>query len=1085
MATVAQYRAYEEVLNRVNDVRMRATVCRLLDGLFGAAALASLAVLAVTTVQAAFRFEALGREILRVILIAGLIAAGLRLAMQVLRRQWSDEQAARFIETRVPGTSNHLINVVQLVHQSDRWPAELLDRAMTEAARSVRACDLSRAISWRRVICLAACAAVGVALLATFAWGQPGMFRSALGQVLHPYQFVPSRGQLALEVSPGDVELVRGQPLRVTVRFDDRGGPRRDVLLFTSAADEPSERQLAMTPVGGSAGQYACEVPEVTRPLRYRVEVGRDQSDRYAVSIREKPVLTELTVACEYPKYTGLEPSVVKGATGNIRVPAGTLVTLTVAASGPVKGCTLRFAGRRSLTCEATDGTLTTWRGRWRVFENDAYRLEVNSTEAPAGGDVEYAVEAVADQPPVVDIRLPGREVSVPPGGKVKVLVKVTDDYGLSSVGLFVGPEKQPSAQAAKTWNASDLAGQKSPVLEYTIAIPAEAKLGSIYEYHAEATDNLAYPGGPSPHLARSDTWRIVVQDAKALARSSLKEAQDLYDRLQKLLDSQTEARRWLDSLAALTRDAALSRLHDVAARQKAIRAETLLITQQVTFDQQTANVKTTLDLLSQNQMRQAEETAVRLVEVAATKPDRDMQQALAGLQGEIIVILQRLLDVALARIDAAKVALGQGGADLPADVQDKLKALSEKLREFIDQQKKVIEESSKLAKKPVDDFTAEDKAKLQELAVTEDQWEKFLANAISELSNLPVLDASNASLLKELVEVKVDLEMARDALKKGAVEIAVPLEESGAELAKEIVENLERWLPDTPDRVKWSMEEPLQPMDIPHAELPEQLEDLIGELLEQEEDVFDEMEDATSGWADSLDKGAGWDAMDGPISNYSAKGVTGNQLPNTSEIGGRSGEGRTGKASGEMVEDTATGKGGRRTPTRVTADPYQQGEVKDTSTDSPGGATGGGKVSGSGQEGLEGPVPRETERQMQRLRGKQASIRGQAEKINLDLKVSNFQSFNIDEALRSMRRVERELLAGRYQNALREKHVLLNQLKSTQALLKGEILVRTDVRSDLPDEYRKEIEEAAKAPMPEGYESLVRDYYDRLSGGQ
>ena len=93
--------------------------------------------------------------------------------------------------------------------------------------------------------------------------------------------------------------------------------------------------------------------------------------------------------------------------------------------------------------------------------------------------------------------------------------------------------------------------------------------------------------------------------------------------------------------------------------------------------------------------------------------------------------------------------------------------------------------------------------------------------------------------------------------------------------------------------------EEPVGETETPMAELPNELEDIVGELMEEEEDLMEEADDVTSNWTDSLDKGAGWDAMDGPISNMSAKGVTGNQLPNTSEISGRSGEGRTGQASG------------------------------------------------------------------------------------------------------------------------------------------------------------------------------------------
>ena len=156
--------------------------------------------------------------------------------------------------------------------------------------------------------------------------------------------------------------------------------------------------------------------------------------------------------------------------------------------------------------------------------------------------------------------------------------------------------------------------------------------------------------------------------------------------------------------------------------------------------------------------------------------------------------------------------------------------------------------------------------------------------------------------------------------------------------------------------------------------ELPKELEDMVGKLLEQEEDLFDEMEDQNANWTDSADKGVGWDAADGPIADMSAKGVTGNQLPNNNEMGGRSGEGRSGKSQGELVDDTAKGKGGRNTPTRLDPTPFQKGQVKDESKDPTGGATGGGKLSGQGGQGLEGPVAPKLKQEMQRLAQKQAA---------------------------------------------------------------------------------------------------------------
>ena len=82
---------------------------------------------------------------------------------------------------------------------------------------------------------------------------------------------------------------------------------------------------------------------------------------------------------------------------------------------------------------------------------------------------------------------------------------------------------------------------------------------------------------------------------------------------------------------------------------------------------------------------------------------------------------------------------------------------------------------------------------------------------------------------------------MAEDALLKKSADIAVPLEQLGYEMAEELKTNLEKWLPDTPDREKWSQEESLTDKDkeAPMAELPGELEDLIGDLMEARERSF------------------------------------------------------------------------------------------------------------------------------------------------------------------------------------------------------------------------------------------------------
>jgi hypothetical protein len=212
-----------------------------------------------------------------------------------------------------------------------------------------------------------------------------------------------------------------------------------------------------------------------------------------------------------------------------------------------------------------------------------------------------------------------------------------------------------------------------------------------------------------------------------------------------------------------------------------------------------------------------------------------------------------------------------------------------------------------------------------------------------------------------------------------------------------------------------------------------------------------------------------------------SAKGVTGNVLPNNNEMNGRSGEGRSGKSEGEFVGDTAVGKGGRNTPTRLDPTPFQKGQIKDTSKDPVGGATGGGKMSGEGGAGLEGPVPPEVQQAMQRLAQKQAEIRNSAERLNLQYKLGRYDNFKLMESSVMMRQVETDLEAGRYQNAMRRRDITLDALDTSHLLLGGEIHVEQDTTPSGNSKLQTDISDAMKGQLPAAWADALKEYYKKL----
>jgi len=1089
MTTLTNYQPYYEVLSRVDQVRATMRRLRVIEGLLAMATILCGMILVLTLAQGYLRLGPPWRITFLVVAVATAIGTFWRCIIVPLRWDPSDKEVARFLETRIAELGNSLINTILLTEAADDWSPVLVERAIGEAAAGARGIDLMQAVSDRRAKRWAAAAFIASLALVAFVFLGFGRFWSASLQILMPFGKVASIGDVRFSsITPGNVSWIKGEPMDIEAVIADPKGKLYDGFIEVSETAGAIVRK-ALARASERPDRFSLHIPQVLQPFTYTVSVGGTESPSFKVTLREPPLIERIDVVYNYPDYTELKAQKVENNGGELRCLIGTTVDLIAHVSTPVTGGNLMFGGGTTVKCLAAEGGRR-MTARFTVLKNDTYQIQMDG-QAPDGAAVVYRVFALEDPPPSIQFTVPGRDTAAGVGESVKMSLKAADRYGLGEVRLKVQVEGQPEPRTVSTWKKFN--DPKDTVLDYALVLDGTMyRLGQTVMYWAEADDRRTYQGGTSPkgpNTATTAKFKILLEDTKAAAEQKLQQLSRLYDRLREILKKQEEARVTTSTLKQLKKLEEVKRGGSgLESAQKGVRDATLAVLKEITFDADTMALKETLNVLAANEMASAMAKAKAIGDLAdaarlATLPA--LSKALSDDQDAIIAVLRRILDIIPKLENAVKEEEKRNSAsDLPQDALEKLKSLRDRLKELVNEQKKVIEASKELAKKPVDDFQETDQKELDRLKAIEDQWDKFLTEAISDFSKIPEVDASNPSLVKELIEVKTDVEMAADALSKKAMDIVVPLEELGMEAAEETVENLEKWLPDTPDREKWKQEEFAKDVEVPHAELPEQMEDLVGDLLEQEEDLFEEIEDVTSSAADSADKGAGWDAMDGPISNFSAKGVTGNRLPNSSEISGRSGEGRQGKASGEFVEEEATGKGGRRTPTRLSPDAFSKGEVKDSSPEAAGGATGGGKVSGAGGEGLEGPVPPELQRRMGSLAGKQAQLRNKAEGVKAGLAVRNYDSFALDEAIEGMRKVQRDILAGRYQNALRQKDVILESLKGTKMLLSGEVRIRKDSSAALPNEVRKDVLDALEKPMPRGYEDYLKRYYERLSEG-
>jgi hypothetical protein len=408
---------------------------------------------------------------------------------------------------------------------------------------------------------------------------------------------------------------------------------------------------------------------------------------------------------------------------------------------------------------------------------------------------------------------------------------------------------------------------------------------------------------------------------------------------------------------------------------------------------------------------------------------------------------------------------------------------LKEELKNFNSEQKRIVDASKAFHGNP-QDLTGDQQEVIGKLARDEAKQAQFFQEKLTDLSKLALQDFGDGKVVADTNEVYQEVQKASKALYAKRTEIAVPGETAALEKASELSQNLEKWLPSTPDNTKWNMEEPAGSgqQDVPLAELPKQLDDLIGDLLHKEQEMDPDKDDPSSSIMDSMDKGAGWGASDGPMSNMSAKGVTGNQLPNNNEENGRSGEGRNGKSDGEMVGNTAVGKGGNETPTRMTSTPFENGSVADQSKGTKGGATGGGKLAGFGEDGLRGPMPPAVQQRVRMLAMQQSKLRQQAESLALKLKKERRPTGNLDAAVAAMKHLEASADSQDGMGLVQGYHQALDALQSARADYSGEHLSRVEADPNVHN-TQPDINDSQAEQAPAGYEEMTGAYFRSLGG--
>ena len=559
------------------------------------------------------------------------------------------------------------------------------------------------------------------------------------------------------------------------------------------------------------------------------------------------------------------------------------------------------------------------------------------------------------------------------------------------------------------------------------------------------------------------------------LAREQLhQEKTDLFAALQKLVAGQRENLTATKALAA-AKETGAGPWRDLATVEDALASDLILFTDHCLIlvderveDDLAAQIRNVYDLLD------TEQAYEKILDATVALQQRNEPRALQA-QEEVLRLLLRALDL-------LNVWRTRNAERTVAAAGDVLENTREKLAELEAKQSEIVEVTRDLTARGVlDDEVREKLAAMDAEQKSMAAMIEKLAQDLYQFPELPVCNELNA-MMHEIFE---DVEQALDSENTPALEIAVQKEDSLLDAirnTKERVEDVEMWLMDIPDNIVWNMEsfDTDEFPDIPLVPLPDELEDIVGDLLDQAADIEAQSQD-TTGNNIIADMEMGWAIMDGPMPSFAAKGKSGNARPNDNEMTGRSGAGREGQATGELVESHVKGLEGRATAPRRTRDPLQKGMVtedEDSTLDAR--STGGGKLGGQSETiGMFGKAPRR-DLHMPAHGAASTRLRQETEALYATARLLYLGTGSLGTAARELRGVENAGESVRNFESLHRR--VLRRLADTQVELStGTVLPIPVVAADKTG--GAVTADVDFDTIAEEYRDVVSGYYRSLSG--
>lgn len=338
-----------------------------------------------------------------------------------LKKQISNEDAAREIGQFFPGVSDKLLNTLQLnsLNQKDSL---FIQASIAQKTKELSVVPFTKAVDYKENNRYLKYLGIPIAAILVLLFFIPQIFTESTARIINYNREYTYPAPFTFNLVNKDLTAFRNDDFPLEVSIEGEAIP--DQLFIYSG-----NRKIKMAK--NSNGTFTHTFRSVQHDEAFYLESAGYSSEEHTLKMLLKPNLKAFEINLNYPSYLNKKNEQISSA-GNITVPEGTRITWNFKTED-VDNINLQFSDMTG-KLEKLQSSNNRFTFSRTVKNNLEYKLDLENKNGKAKEKIAYNLEVIPDQYPQITAEAFNDSVlysSITMGGIV------TDDYGLRNLKVF------------------------------------------------------------------------------------------------------------------------------------------------------------------------------------------------------------------------------------------------------------------------------------------------------------------------------------------------------------------------------------------------------------------------------------------------------------------------------------------------------------------------------------------------------------------------------------------------------------------------------------------------------------------------